>query len=172
MERETAAPVPGTGGAEGRKAALLALCATAAFSFAAHGFLFANEFFSHDSVSYFTYATGAPAFYTGIGRFLIPVYECVKGDVAAPWLIGLLFTGWMTLTALLTADLLRRRKLVICDTCHDCLREMGLYRWQEGAESPRKEHDHAMYDMRYFAATVAAEGGGGGFAALSVRRES
>ena len=72
----------------------------------------------------------------------------------------------------LTADLLRRRKLVICDTCHDCLREMGLYRWQEGAESPRKEHDHAMDDMRYFAATVAAEGGGGGFAALSVRRES
>ena len=107
MEQETTA-VRNGGGME-RRAALSALCATAAFSFAAHGFLFANEFFSHDSVSYFTYATGTTAFYTGIGRFLIPLYETVKGDVAAPWLIGLLFIGWMTLAALLTADLLRIR---------------------------------------------------------------
>ena len=110
MERVRTAAA-GAAGAEGRGAALLALCATAAFSFAAHGFLFANEFFSHDSVSYFTYATGTPAFYTGIGRFLIPVYECLKGDVAAPWLIGLLFMGWMTLTALLVTDLLRIRSI-------------------------------------------------------------
>lgn len=89
-----------------RRTALLALCATAAFSFAAHGFLFANEFFSHDSVSYFTYATGTPAFYTGIGRFAIPLYESIKGDVAAPWLIGLLFILWMTLTAVLVTELL------------------------------------------------------------------
>jgi len=71
----------------------------------------------------------------------------------------------------LTADLLRQRKLVICDTCGDCLREMSLYRWEDGREIPRKENDHAMDDMRYFAATVAASGGGGdGFAALAVRR--
>ena len=89
-----------------RRTALLALCATAAFSFAAHGFLFANEFFSHDSVSYFTYATGTSAFYTGIGRFAIPLYESIKGDVAAPWLIGLLFILWMTLTAVLVTELL------------------------------------------------------------------
>jgi len=92
----------------GRRA-LLALCATAAFSFAAHGFLFTNEFFSHDSVSYFTYATGTPGFYTGIGRFCIPVYEQLKGAVAAPWLIGLLFIFWMTLTALLVTELLELR---------------------------------------------------------------
>jgi len=71
----------------------------------------------------------------------------------------------------LTADLLRQRKLVICDTCGDCLREMSLYRWEDGREIPRKENDHAMDDMRYFAATVAASGrGGDGFAALAVRR--
>lgn len=92
-----------------RRTALLALCATAAFSFAAHGFLFANEFFSHDSVSYFTYATGTPAFYAGIGRFVIPLYESIKGDVAAPWLIGLLFILWMTLAAVLVTELLEIR---------------------------------------------------------------
>ena len=94
------------GGGAWKRTALPALCAAAVFSFAAHGFLFANEFFSHDSVSYFTYATGSGAFYAGNGRFLIPLYETIKGDVAAPWLIGLLFTVWMALTALLVTRLL------------------------------------------------------------------
>lgn len=94
------------GGGAWKRTALLALCATAVFSFAAHGFLFANEFFSHDSVSYFTYATGSTSFYIGNGRFLIPLYELIKGDVAAPWLIGLLFVGWMSLTAVLVTHLL------------------------------------------------------------------
>ena len=94
---------------EFKRTALLALCATAVFSFAAHGFLFANELFSHDSVSYFTYATGTPAFYTEMGRFVIPVYELIKGNVAAPWLIGLLFIVWMTLAALLVTELLELR---------------------------------------------------------------
>lgn len=92
-----------------RREALLALCATAAFSFAAHGFLFSNEFFSHDSVSYFTYATGTPAFYAGIGRFGIPLYEQIKGDVAAPWLIGLLFILWTAAVALAVGRLLEIR---------------------------------------------------------------
>ena len=57
-----------------------------------------------------------------------------------------------------TADLLKSGKLVICEGCEDCLREMALYRWNEdssGRDTPRKEDDHAMDDMRYFAATVA-----------------
>lgn len=59
----------------------------------------------------------------------------------------------------LTAGLLKQGRLVICRDCHDCLREMGLYRWSDGdggRDAPRKEDDHAMDDMRYFAATVAA----------------
>jgi len=58
----------------------------------------------------------------------------------------------------LTADLLKRGKLVICEGCEDCLREMEGYCWEEdGArEAPRKENDHAMDDLRYFAVTVAA----------------
>lgn len=91
---------------ETRRRALTALTATLACSLAAHGFLFSNEFFSHDSVSYFTYCTGTPAFYLSIGRFLIPFYEQLKGDTAAPWLIGVLFILWLTGAALAAAKLL------------------------------------------------------------------
>ena len=58
-----------------------------------------------------------------------------------------------------TADLLKNRKLVICDACEDCLRELELYCWdtQGNRESPRKENDHAMDDLRYFAMNVGRE---------------
>lgn len=85
------------------------LVSTVLFSLAAHGFLFTNELFSHDSISYFTYATGSVPFYIGIGRFLIPVYEGIKGAVAAPWLIGLLFMLWTALSAFLLVRLFRIR---------------------------------------------------------------
>ena len=94
---------------EMKRTALIALISTAVCSFAAHGFLFTNELFSHDSISYFTYATGSFSFYTSIGRFVIPVYELIKGDVAAPWLIGMLFILWMSLTSLIVTQLLKIR---------------------------------------------------------------
>lgn len=52
-----------------------------------------------------------------------------------------------------TADLLKQRKIVLCRECADCLREMEQYCWDErgGKDAPRKEHDHAMDEMRYFA---------------------
>ena len=70
-----------------------------------------------------------------------------------------------------TADLLKRREVVICRTCGDCLREMALYCWDErgGRDAPRKENDHAMDDLRYFAMDAAAERGGD-FAATVVER--
>ena len=57
-----------------------------------------------------------------------------------------------------TADLLKKRRLVICRSCKDCLREMESYEWvNDGADTmPRKENDHAMDEMRYFAMSVAA----------------
>ena len=73
-----------------------------------------------------------------------------------------------------TAELLRAGKLVICAPCEDAVREFGLYRWDtSGGAGDRvvKEHDHAMDDIRYFAATVAAKSGGGFFAG-SVERGS
>lgn len=70
-----------------------------------------------------------------------------------------------------TADLLRAGKLVICEGCRDCLREMEQYVWDlrgGGRDTVRKEHDHAMDDMRYFAQTVLGEHGG--FAVCAVAR--
>ena len=70
-----------------------------------------------------------------------------------------------------TADLLKRRRIVICRGCRDCLREMAAYCWdeREGRDAPRKENDHAMDDLRYFAADLA-RGDGDGFAATVVER--
>ena len=70
-----------------------------------------------------------------------------------------------------TADLLRQRRIVLCNTCRDCLREMALYCWDEkaGKDAPKKEHDHAMDEMRYFAMDLSG-GEKGGFAAVSVAR--
>ena len=70
-----------------------------------------------------------------------------------------------------TADALKSGKIVICDRCTDCLREMELYVWdtKAGHDRVKKEHDHAMDDMRYFVTGVLGTDGGG-FAARSVAR--
>lgn len=70
-----------------------------------------------------------------------------------------------------TADALKSGKIVICDRCTDCLRETELYVWDRkaGGDQVKKEHDHAMDDMRYFV-TGVLEAGGGGFAARAVTR--
>ena len=70
-----------------------------------------------------------------------------------------------------TSDLLKKRRIVICRTCGDCLREMELYCWDErgGRDAPRKENDHAMDDLRYFAMD-SVKGEQSGFAAVTVER--
>ena len=73
----------------------------------------------------------------------------------------------------LTARLLKAGKIVICKGCGDAIREFSLYRWEEqgdGQDRVRKEHDHAMDEIRYFAATVAAKETNGGWFAGSVER--
>ena len=72
----------------------------------------------------------------------------------------------------LTSDLLKEGKLVLCRECRDCLREIEDYVWDTRAgtrDRVRKENDHAMDDMRYFAATVLGWSRGG-FAACAVER--
>ena len=71
-----------------------------------------------------------------------------------------------------TAELLRKGELVICTPCADAIREFSLYCWDEKAVGDRvkKVHDHAMDDIRYFAASVAAEGDSGFFGGLWVER--
>ena len=72
----------------------------------------------------------------------------------------------------LTADLLKSGKVVICAGCADCLREMDEYVWDLSSGSGdqvKKEHDHAMDDMRYFVSTVLGERETG-FVACTVER--
>ncbi len=59
----------------------------------------------------------------------------------------------------LTGTLLQGDKLLFHESCEDSIREFGVYSWDEGCAEDRvvKEFDHAMDDMRYFCATVAAK---------------
>ena len=72
----------------------------------------------------------------------------------------------------LTADALKEGRIVICQGCNDCIREMDEYVWDlsNGArDRVKKEHDHAMDDMRYFVSTVLGKRGKS-FTACSVER--
>lgn len=75
----------------------------------------------------------------------------------------------------LTAQLLKSGRIVICKGCKDAIREFSLYRWDDrcqGQDQVRKEHDHAMDEIRYFAATVARTSDRSGWCAGSVEREA
>ncbi len=72
----------------------------------------------------------------------------------------------------LTSDALKEGRIVICEGCGDCIREMDEYVWDlsSGAKDRvKKEHDHAMDDMRYFVSTVLGKRESG-FVACSVER--
>ncbi len=57
----------------------------------------------------------------------------------------------------LTASYLKSGRIRICRGCDDALREFYQYRWdgRAGRETPLKQHDHAMDDIRYFAAGIS-----------------
>ena len=110
-----------------------------------------------------------------------PIWKVVADPSAASFIETLRRRGWRVEKAdndvlagiRTTAELLRRGRLVICQGCADALREFTLYCWDEkaGGDRVKKVHDHAMDDIRYFAATVAAKNGGSFFAG-SVERAS
>lgn len=54
------------------------------------------------------------------------------------------------------AVMLRNGNIRIHRSCADCIREFGLYRWDEDAAEDKviKENDHAMDDVRYFCNTI------------------
>ena len=108
------------------------------------------------------------------------IQRVIVDPSAASFIETLRRKGWQVMKAdndvadgiRVTADLLRQRRIVLCRPCRDCLREMALYCWDERSsrDAPRKEHDHAMDEMRYFAMDLAGERSGG-FAAISVVRK-
>ena len=73
----------------------------------------------------------------------------------------------------LTSDCLKEGRIVICEGCRDCLREMDEYVWDLSSEAKdrvKKENDHAMDDMRYFVTTVLKKQSNS-FAACAVERK-
>ena len=72
----------------------------------------------------------------------------------------------------LVSDALRSDVLRFAGCCKDCIREFGQYCWNENAcgDVPKKEHDHAMDDVRYFVSSVLHGPGRQEWVALSVGR--
>ncbi len=70
------------------------------------------------------------------------------------------------------SEALKCGKIKISASCKDILREFGLYRWDQSTvkDTPRKEHDHAMDDMRYFVSTVLYGGCDDSFAVIATER--
>lgn len=54
------------------------------------------------------------------------------------------------------SSLLAQDMLLFSSSCNGILQEFTLYCWEENGitDTPRKEHDHAMDDMRYFVSTI------------------
>ena len=54
-----------------------------------------------------------------------------------------------------TTTMLNSGRLLVHESCHNCIEEYGLYSWNEesGDDKVVKEFDHAMDDTRYFCNT-------------------
>ncbi len=68
---------------------------------------------------------------------------------------------------------LRDGKILISPVCVASMKEFTLYRWEENTtkDTPKKENDHAMDDIRYFVSSILADGDDTGFFALAAARE-
>ena len=71
-----------------------------------------------------------------------------------------------------TARVLKEGRVVICQGCDAAAREFALYCWENDSARDRvkKEHDHAMDDIRYFVMSLESESAG--TAAVSVERRA
>ncbi|MGM9669618.1 MAG: PBSX family phage terminase large subunit [Faecousia sp.] len=111
-----------------------------------------------------------------------PITAVIVDPSAASFIEVLRRRGWRVRKAVndvlsgirMTSDALKAGKIVICEGCADCIREMDEYVWDlrsEHRDQVRKEHDHAMDDMRYFVSTVLGEKRQG-FVACAVERRA
>ncbi len=71
----------------------------------------------------------------------------------------------------LVSSALKTGRVRICRCCKWSVREFGLYSWNDdiSRDTPIKENDHAMDDIRYFVSTVLERGSEGGFAVAAPR---
>ena len=106
------------------------------------------------------------------------IAQVVVDPSAASFIAALRQAGWRVEAAdnrvlegvRRTAQALRSGRVVICQGCDAAVREFSLYSWdtRAGEDRVKKEHDHAMDDIRYFVMSLEE---GGGIAATSVERK-
>ncbi|MCR4924725.1 MAG: PBSX family phage terminase large subunit [Clostridiales bacterium] len=73
----------------------------------------------------------------------------------------------------MVSDCIKNGKIKFSKECNDALREFHLYSWDEGSckDSPKKENDHAMDDIRYFVSTVVCKENEENLFAIAIERE-
>jgi PBSX family phage terminase large subunit len=94
----------------------------------------------------------------------LPIQKIIVDPSAASFIAALRKRGWTVKKADNNVDDGIRRVAVylangnikIHKSCSDCIREFGMYRWDEkaGEDKVIKEYDHAMDEVRYFANTI------------------
>jgi PBSX family phage terminase large subunit len=94
----------------------------------------------------------------------LPIQRIIVDPSAASFIAALRKRGWTVKRADNNVDDGIRRVAVylangnikIHKSCSDCIREFGMYRWDEkaGEDKVIKEYDHAMDEVRYFANTI------------------
>ena len=73
------------------------LCAVTVFYLICHLFILMNPSYSHDALLVVSETDNAHQI--ALGRFLQPIYRAIRGNVTAPWLLGLLSIVLLTLAA-------------------------------------------------------------------------
>lgn len=69
------------------------------------------------------------------------------------------------------SDAIKQKKILFGKGCLDSIREFCLYCWKEDSETPIKQNDHAMDDIRYFVMGTLEKNDRDSFYALSVNRK-
>ena len=97
-----------------------------------------------------------------------PIDRVVVDPSAASFITTLRQAGWPVFQAdnrvlegvRRTAQALRGGRIVICRGCDAAIREFSLYCWdaRSGQDKVKKEHDHAMDDIRYFVMSLEESG--------------
>lgn len=85
---------------QGKNNNLLRFCICSIFiiGIIAHGYVFFQDSFSHDSLNALYAGTVEHKHMISLGRFLVPLYRSIiRGGITVPWLIGILTFIWMTL---------------------------------------------------------------------------
>lgn len=92
------------------------ICRTLLFTFIigliAHGYAFFNGLFSHDSLKVYP-DKNEIIWHISLGRFLQEPYRICRGELAAPWLIGLMSLLWISVTAYLIIKLLKIKTVIM-----------------------------------------------------------